>query len=56
MGRIVREVRNQSCMLTVSGSSWNIANFEEVADEVDSRDEELMNMHAYTLQTGSYTL
>ena len=32
---------NQSYMQTVPGSSWNVANFEEVTDELDLRDEEL---------------
>ena len=40
MGRIAREVRKSKSQ-TVSGSNWDVQGFEKVADEVDSRDEEL---------------
>ena len=40
MGRIAREVR-KSKHNTVAGSNWDVANFEEVADDIDSRDDEL---------------
>ena len=40
IGRIGRQVR-KSKLQTVAGSSWGVENFEKVADEVDSRDEEL---------------
>ena len=40
MGRIAREVR-KSKQKTAVGSSWDVANFEQIADEVDSRDKGL---------------
>ena len=40
MGRIAREVR-KSKNHTAAGSNWDVANFEEVADDIDSKDEEL---------------
>ena len=41
MGRIAREVRKTK-RHTTAGSSWDVANFEEVADNMDSKDEELI--------------
>ena len=40
MGRIAQEVR-KSKHHTAAGSSWDVTNFEEVADDIDSKDEEL---------------
>ena len=40
MGRIAREVRKSKCH-TTAGSNWDVANFEDVADDIDSKDEEL---------------
>ena len=40
IGRIAREVR-KSKQQTTAGSNWDVSNFEQAADEVDSKDEEL---------------
>ena len=40
MGRIAREVRKLKHH-TAAGSSWDVANFEEAADNIDTKDEEL---------------
>jgi hypothetical protein len=40
MGRIAREVR-KSKHQTVAGSNWDLANIEDVADDIDTKDEEL---------------
>ena len=40
MGRIAREIR-KSKNHTAAGSNWDIAKFEDVADDIDSKDEEV---------------
>lgn len=40
IGRISREVK-KARMLTLAGSKWEISNFEQVADEIDSKDDDL---------------
>ena len=51
IGRIAREVRKSKLQM-VPESSWNIANSEEVADELDLRDGELIvdTVHSWQLK------